>query len=99
MAMTLMAVAVAIARVVARFVVARGGGTAVRPRLMGSGNLKVLLSTIAIAACGGSSDSKPDAGIGEGLREPDVYCPGGPKCKAVGDGVLKVGAAARAYTP
>ncbi|MBA3498975.1 MAG: hypothetical protein M4D80_00435 [Myxococcota bacterium] len=66
---------------------------------MGSGNLKVLL--LVLAACGGSS-GKPDAGIDarlEGFTEPDIYCPGGPKCASAGDGVLKVGAAKRNYTP
>ena len=57
---------------------------------MGTGNLKVLL--LALAACGGSS-GKPDGGTDarlEGFAEPDIYCPGGPKCTSAGDGVLNV---------
>jgi hypothetical protein len=63
------------------------------------GNLQIVF--FALAACGGSS-SKPDAGVDarlEGFGMPDIDCPGGPKCASAGDGVLKVGAARRAYTP
>ena len=59
----------------------------------------VLLLTLV--ACGGSS-GKPDAGIDaklEGFTDPDIDCPGGPKCMSAGDGVLMVGVAKRAYTP
>lgn len=66
---------------------------------MGRRNLQVLVLTLA--ACGGSS-GKPDGGVDarlEGFTDPDIYCPGGPKCASAGDGVLKVGAAKRNYTP
>ena len=64
---------------------------------MGTGNLKVLL--LALAACGGGT--KPDSADArlEGFDEPDLYCPGGPKCMSAGDGVLEVGVAKRNYTP
>jgi hypothetical protein len=39
-----------------------------------------------------------DAGL-EGFNGPDLDCPGDPSCASAGDGVLKVGAARRAYTP
>ncbi|HEY4239152.1 MAG TPA: hypothetical protein VGM88_05025 [Kofleriaceae bacterium] len=40
----------------------------------------------------------PDAPL-EGFTAPDIVCPGGPGCATDGDGVLKVGASAHAYTP
>jgi len=53
---------------------------------------------MVITACGGNSGTPPDARL-EGFDEPDIVCPGGPKCKSAGDGVLKVGVAKRNYTP
>jgi hypothetical protein len=55
----------------------------------------------AVAACG-DNRSQPDGGVDarlEGFAEPDIVCPGGPSCATRGDGVLKVGAARRSYTP
>src|SRR5687767_3152252 len=52
----------------------------------------------ALAACSGGGGVVPDARM-EGFDEPDVVCPGSPKCMTTGDGTLKVGAAKRAYTP
>jgi hypothetical protein len=55
-----------------------------------------------LVACGGSKGAQ-DAGPAdarlEGFDQPDIVCPGGPTCASAGDGVLKVGAAKRAYTP
>ncbi|CAN5906608.1 hypothetical protein BH11MYX3_BH11MYX3_12600 [soil metagenome] len=54
-----------------------------------------------LVACGGSK-SQPDAGVDarlEGFDQPDIVCPGGPDCASAGDGMLKVGAAKRIYTP
>jgi hypothetical protein len=54
-----------------------------------------------LAACGGHKappDAAPDAQL-EGFTQPDIVCPGGPTCASLGDGVLKVGAAKRVYTP
>jgi hypothetical protein len=55
----------------------------------------------AVAACGNGS-AAPDGGVDarlEGFAGPDVVCPGSPACETTGDGVLKVGAAKRIYTP
>lgn len=61
-----------------------------------------LALSLALAACGGGSsttpDAMPDAPL-EGFTGPDLVCPGGPSCASTGDGVLKVGAAKRIYTP
>jgi hypothetical protein len=59
------------------------------------------LAFCALAACGGNKpppDAAPDAQL-EGFTQPDIVCPGGPSCASTGDGVLKVGAAKRVYTP
>lgn len=59
------------------------------------------LAVAVLAACGNSGQA-PDAGVDarlEGFAEPDIVCPGRPGCDALGDGVLNVGAAKRAYTP
>jgi hypothetical protein len=56
---------------------------------------------LAVVACG-DNRSQPDGGVDarlEGFAEPDIVCPGGPTCATRGDGVLKVGAARRSYTP
>jgi hypothetical protein len=57
---------------------------------------------VGVAACGGGG-SKPDAAIPdarlEGFDKPDLICPGGAGCASAGDGVLKVGAAKRTFTP
>jgi hypothetical protein len=55
----------------------------------------------AVVACGNGS-AAPDAGVDarlEGFAGPDVVCPGSPACETTGDGVLRVGAAKRIYTP
>lgn len=60
-----------------------------------------MVACLAAAACGDSGGS-PDAGVDaqlEGFTAPDINCPGGPNCESTGDGVLKVGAAKRAWTP
>ena len=52
-----------------------------------TGYLVVLLSSVLLAACGGNSNSKPDAGVDaslEGFDEPDIYCPGSPGCMSAG---------------
>ena len=62
---------------------------------------KRLVLAAALAACG-SNHQTPDAAIDarlEGFDQPDIVCPGGPGCASTGDGVLKVGAAKRVYTP
>jgi hypothetical protein len=49
--------------------------------------------------CGdGTAPVTPDARL-EGFDRPDLVCPGDPQCASTGDGVLRVGAAKRAYTP
>jgi hypothetical protein len=56
----------------------------------------------AFGACGGGNNAKSDGGIDaklEGFDQPDIVCPGGPTCASTGDGVLKVGAGKRTYTP
>jgi len=56
---------------------------------------------LLLAACGGSH-AKTDAGVDaklEGFDTPDLVCPGDPGCATLGDGVLKVGAGKRVYTP
>jgi hypothetical protein len=61
----------------------------------------VIAICAALAACGGGKGT-PDASIDarlEGFDQPDLSCPGGPSCATTGDGVLKVGAAKRVYTP
>ena len=61
----------------------------------------LLLGAITLAACGGGHakpDAMPDAPL-EGFTEPDIVCPRDPQCATAGDGVLKVGAAKRTYTP
>jgi hypothetical protein len=63
--------------------------------------MRAALATLVIAACGGHG-STPDAAPAdarlEGFDQPDIVCPG-PTCGTQGDGVLKVGAAKRTYTP
>ena len=55
-----------------------------------------------LIACGGKDTPPtppgPDAGL-EGFQGTDIDCPGDPSCASPGDGVLKVGAAKRSYTP
>lgn len=61
----------------------------------------ILLGCAVLAACGGNDDKPPvtpDAGL-EGFQGTDLDCPGDPSCPSAGDGVLRVGAAKRAYTP
>jgi len=60
----------------------------------------ILLVSCLVVACGGKHTPPPtvDAGL-EGFHGPDVDCPGGPGCESPGDGVLRVGAAKRDYTP
>ena len=55
---------------------------------------------LALVACHGGH-ATPDAADArlEGFDQPDIVCPGGPSCASTGDGVLKVGAAKRTYTP
>ncbi len=63
--------------------------------------MRGLLLVGLIAACG-NSHKAPDAAVDaqlEGFDKPDIVCPGGPTCASRGDGVLKVGAAKRVYTP
>jgi len=70
-------------------------------RLVGLG-LGLVLGMSSVIACGGGSTS-PDAGVPdaqlEGFGAPELVCPGGPGCETTGDGVLKVGAAKRVWTP
>jgi len=59
--------------------------------------------TLFAAACScdggsGTPDAGPDARL-EGFASPALVCPGDPACATAGDGVLKVGAAKRVYTP
>nr|MBA3538943.1 hypothetical protein [Deltaproteobacteria bacterium] len=54
---------------------------------------------VGVVACGGGSTAKPPDAQLEGFTEPDLVCPGAPGCEGAGDGVLKVGAARRDYTP
>src|SRR6476659_9243125 len=59
----------------------------------------VLLGALVAAACGDDGNAVvPDARL-EGFDQPDIVCPGGPKCKTAGDGALKVGVAKRTWTP
>jgi hypothetical protein len=61
----------------------------------------VVIATLACGACGDGKGA-PDAGVDarlEGFVTPDLVCPGSPGCESTGDGVLRVGAAKRAYTP
>ncbi len=60
-----------------------------------------LLLVVCLAAACGSKDPPPpavDAGL-EGFQGTDLDCPGDPSCVSPGDGILKVGAAKRDYTP
>ncbi|HEY1556262.1 MAG TPA: hypothetical protein VGF94_15610 [Kofleriaceae bacterium] len=63
---------------------------------------RILAAAVLVAACGGGHhgppDAQPDARL-EGFDQPDLVCPGGPSCTSAGDGVLKVGAGKRTYTP
>jgi hypothetical protein len=59
----------------------------------------VLLGALVAAACGDDGNAVvPDARL-EGFDQPDIVCPGGPKCMSAGDGALKVGVAKRIWTP
>ncbi|MDB4958817.1 MAG: hypothetical protein JWO36_6386 [Myxococcales bacterium] len=61
----------------------------------------VSLCSLLLLACGGGQ-ATPDAMVDarlEGFDKPDLVCPGGPSCANAGDGVLKVGAAKRTFTP
>lgn len=64
--------------------------------------MRVTLGVVmCLAACGGgkhAQDAAVDAQL-EGFTQPDIHCPGDPKCMTRGDGQLKVGAAKRTYTP
>jgi hypothetical protein len=57
--------------------------------------LAVLL--VGGVACGGNQPTA-DAQL-EGFDKPDLVCPKDPGCASAGDGVLKVGAAKRTWTP
>lgn len=59
----------------------------------------VLVLALCAVACGGKSDPPPPDGGLEGFHGTDLDCPGDPQCATAGDGVLRVGAAKRAYTP
>ncbi|MEZ4400310.1 MAG: hypothetical protein R3B06_09850 [Kofleriaceae bacterium] len=66
----------------------------------------MVLAALAVAACGDGGSGPPavDAGVAidarlEGFDRPDDVCPGAPHCASGGDGSLKVGAAARVFTP
>lgn len=61
--------------------------------------MRGMLLAVALVACGGNP--KPPIGDPplEGFQGTDIDCPGDPSCPTAGDGVLKVGAAKRAYTP
>lgn len=67
----------------------------------------LVAALIANAACGDNHaaghvdappQAQPDARL-EGFDKPDLVCPGDPQCATTGDGVLKVGASAKIYTP
>ena len=64
-----------------------------------------LTSVLTLAACGDDGNSgDPDAGVTpdarlEGFDQPDDVCPGAAHCASAGDGTLRVGAAARVFTP
>jgi hypothetical protein len=61
----------------------------------------LLVVSVILIGCGGGHVS-PDAGVDaqlEGFTVPDLDCPGSTGCMSAGDGVLKVGAAKRIYTP
>lgn len=63
--------------------------------------MRGFLACAALAACHGGH-AAPDGGVDarlEGFDHPDLVCPGDPSCATTGDGVLKVGAAKRIYTP
>jgi hypothetical protein len=60
-----------------------------------------LVAIAFLVGCHGGNNT-PDGGVDaklEGFDKPDIVCPGGPNCLTTGDGVLKVGAAKRIYTP
>ena len=66
--------------------------------------LILALAGLALAGCGddgGAGD--PDAGVIdarlEGFEQPDDVCPGAAHCATTGDGQLRVGAAAKVFTP
>ncbi|MGN6105525.1 MAG: hypothetical protein ACTHU0_10505 [Kofleriaceae bacterium] len=52
-----------------------------------------------LTACGDDAGPAPPDGPLEGFQGPDLVCPGDPSCRSEGDGVLRVGAGKRAYTP
>lgn len=70
-----------------------------------SGTLWGTFVCVVAAGCGDDGGATtPDAAVTpdaqlEGFQEPDEVCPGGPGCADGGDGALRVGAAARAFTP
>lgn len=58
-----------------------------------------MLVGAVLAACGdGDKAVVPDARL-EGFDQPDIVCPGNPKCMSAGDGALKVGVSKRSWTP
>ncbi len=62
----------------------------------------VVIAALACTTACGDGKAAPDAGVDarlEGFESPDLVCPGGPGCETTGDGVLKVGAAKRVWTP
>jgi hypothetical protein len=66
--------------------------------------LALIPAALAAAGCGddgGAGD--PDAGVIdarlEGFDQPDDSCPGASHCASAGDGQLRVGAAAKVFTP
>jgi hypothetical protein len=62
--------------------------------------MRGILLVPCLLACGGDpKPPPPDAGALDGFRGTDLYCPGDPGCESAGDGVLRVGAASRSYTP
>jgi hypothetical protein len=64
--------------------------------------IALAMALICGSACG-DNRLVPDAAIPDaqldGFTGPDLVCPGGPTCASQGDGVLKVGASKRTWTP